>query len=69
MGSRIIATGAGLPEKAVSNEELGKLIEGIDDQWVVKRSGIHERRIVTDENTSDLAVKAAQAEPKLRTLT
>ena len=66
MGSRIIATGAGLPEKAVSNEELGKLIngkngiEGIDDQWVVKRSGIHERRIVTGENTSDLAVKAAQ---------
>ena len=69
MGSRIIATGACLPEKAVSNEELGKLIneinglegtEGIDDQWVAKRSGIHERRIVTGENTSDLAAGAAQ---------
>ena len=59
MGSRIIATGAGLPEKKVSNEELGRLIEGIDDEWVYKRSGIHERRIVTEENTSDLASGAA----------
>ncbi|MBO6137547.1 MAG: ketoacyl-ACP synthase III [Lachnospiraceae bacterium] len=60
MGSRIVTTGAGLPEKIVSNAELGRLIEGIDDAWVVKRTGIRERRIVTGENTSDLAAGASR---------
>ncbi len=60
MGSRITATGAGLPEKVVGNDELGRMLEGIDDEWVFRRTGIHERRIAVDENTSDLAVKAAR---------
>ena len=60
MGSRITATGAGLPEKHVKNDELSAFLEGVNDEWVFKRTGIHERRIVTDENTSDLAAKAAR---------
>ncbi|MCR5626850.1 MAG: ketoacyl-ACP synthase III [Lachnospiraceae bacterium] len=59
-GSKILATGSGLPEMVVTNDDLGKMLEGVDDAWVYKRSGIHERRIVKDENTSDLAIKAAK---------
>lgn len=59
MGSKITATGAGLPIKTVKNDDLSAFLDGVDDEWVYQRSGIHERRIVTDENTSDLAARAA----------
>ncbi|MEE3393060.1 MAG: beta-ketoacyl-ACP synthase III [Lachnospiraceae bacterium] len=59
--SYIAATGSGLPERTVSNEELAKIVEGVDDQWVQKRTGIKERRVVLDGmNTSDLATMAAK---------
>ncbi len=57
--SVITATGAGLPERIVKNEELFPML-GVDDAWIFQRSGIHERRIAVDENTSDLAVRAAE---------
>jgi 3-oxoacyl-[acyl-carrier-protein] synthase-3 len=45
----------------VTNEELAQRVETSDD-WIVQRTGIHERRIAADgENTSDLAIRAAQA--------
>ncbi|MCR4908854.1 MAG: ketoacyl-ACP synthase III [Lachnospiraceae bacterium] len=57
--SVITATGAGLPERIVKNEELFAML-GVDDAWIYKRSGIHERRIAVDENTSGLAIRAAE---------
>jgi 3-oxoacyl-[acyl-carrier-protein] synthase-3 len=54
-------TGLGMcvPEKVLSNEDLMKVIE-TNDEWIVSRTGIRERRI-TDQDTasSDLAIVAA----------
>ncbi|MFZ5913747.1 MAG: beta-ketoacyl-ACP synthase 3, partial [Pseudomonadota bacterium] len=43
------------------NAELANMVD-TSDEWIVERSGIHERRIVADgEMTSDLALQAARA--------
>ncbi len=57
--SVIAGCGAYLPERVVTNEELSKFVD-TSDEWIVSRTGIHERRIVADdEKTSDLAFEAA----------
>src|SRR5437016_13245798 len=58
--ARIIGVGAYAPKRILTNEELEKMVE-TSDEWIVQRSGIHERRIADEsEATSDLAVRAAQ---------
>lgn len=59
MTSRIIGTGSYVPEQVVTNDDLAALVE-TDDEWIRTRTGICQRRIVQDEKTSDLAVKAAK---------
>jgi 3-oxoacyl-[acyl-carrier-protein] synthase-3 len=45
----------------LTNGELAKTVE-TSDEWIVQRTGIHERRIAaTGEVTSDLALHAARA--------
>jgi 3-oxoacyl-[acyl-carrier-protein] synthase-3 len=57
----IIGTGSYLPEKALTNAELEKMVETSDD-WITSRTGIKERRIAAaGEFTSDLAANAAKA--------
>ena len=57
----IIGTGSYLPERILTNADLEKMVE-TDDEWIVSRTGIRERRIASDEeSTSDLAAKAALA--------
>lgn len=60
MNAKVTALGVYLPEQRVGND----LFEGrIDttDEWIVSRTGIHERRFADDsELTSDLAVKAVE---------
>lgn len=57
----IIGTGSYVPEKVLTNAELEKIVETSDD-WITSRTGIKERRIASDsESTSDLAAKAARA--------
>ncbi len=48
-----------LPSKVVTNEDISKFLD-TNDEWIYTRTGIKERRISIDENTSDLAVKAAK---------
>ena len=56
-----MGTGAYLPERVVSNDDLSKTIE-TSDEWIVQRTGIRERHIAgEDEKTSDLATHAARA--------
>ena len=55
--ARIIGTGSYLPSKVVTNFDLEKTLDTTDD-WITARTGIKERRIVTDQNTCDLALKA-----------
>jgi len=55
----IIGTGSYLPEKILTNAELEKTVE-TSDEWITTRTGIRERRIAAEgETTSDLASKAA----------
>ncbi len=57
----IIGTGSYVPERVLTNGDLEKMVE-TNDEWIVSRTGIKERRIAADdESTSDLAAKAALA--------
>ena len=56
--ARIIGTGSYLPPKVVTNFDLEKTLDTSDD-WITARTGIKERRIVTDQNTCDLALEAS----------
>ena len=52
--------GAYVPSKVLTNQDLEKMVD-TTDEWIVKRTGIKERRIAAeDESTSDMAVKAAK---------
>ena len=58
MGVRVLATGSYVPEQVVSNADLAAL--GCDSDWIVRRTGIVERRKAShDQATSDLAYHAA----------
>ena len=58
--SQILATGSGIPERVVKNDFFGYLVEDADE-WIFSRTGIRERRFVTDDvSTSDLATIAAR---------
>jgi len=58
--SRIIGTGSHLPEKIITNDELSKKVD-TSDEWITERTGIRERRVVKDgETTSILALQAAE---------
>ena len=54
----IKAFGAYAPNRIVSNDDLSKIVE-TNDEWIVERTGIKERRISEGEDTSSIAVKAA----------
>ena len=56
--ARIIGTGSYLPSKVVTNFDLEKTLD-TSDEWITARTGIKERRIVTDQNTCDLALEAS----------
>lgn len=52
--------GAYAPEKILSNADLEKMVD-TTDEWILKRTGIKERRIAAeDEVTSDMGTKAAE---------
>ncbi len=59
--SVILGCGSYLPSQVLTNEDLAKRVD-TSDEWIVQRTGIHERRIAAPgEFTSHLAVRAAQA--------
>jgi 3-oxoacyl-[acyl-carrier-protein] synthase-3 len=56
-----LGAGCFLPERVLSNHELARMVDTSDD-WIVQRTGIHERHVAApNEFTSDLAIKAAKA--------
>ncbi len=56
----IIGLGKYLPEKRLTNKDIEKIVD-TTDEWITERTGIKERRIAReDETTSDLAVNAAK---------
>ena len=60
---RAIITGLGgyVPDYVLNNEELSRMVE-TNDEWIMTRVGIKERRILTEEGlgTSYMARKAAK---------
>ena len=62
-GPRVGITGLGtcVPEQVMTNDDLAKLVD-TNDEWIVERTGIKERRIATQEEAlSDIALPAARA--------
>ena len=58
-GVRIAATGSYVPDGLVTNEQLGQHFN-CDTDWIVRRTGIHERRhALPHQATSDLCYEAA----------
>ena len=59
--TKILGTGSYLPDKIVTNEDLSRRID-TSHQWIVERTGIHQRRVADlskDESPSGMAKRAA----------
>ncbi|NLL31582.1 MAG: ketoacyl-ACP synthase III [Clostridiales bacterium] len=59
-GVKIVGFGHYCPENIVTNKDLENLVD-TTDEWIIKRTGIKERRISNGEGTVELAYKAALA--------
>ncbi len=56
----ITGLGANAPARVLSNDDLARMVETSDD-WIVSRTGIHERRVAREEEAlSDIALPAAR---------
>ncbi len=59
MYAKFHSIGAYVPSKVLSNADLEQMVD-TSDEWILKRTGISERRIAEDdEYTSDMAAKAS----------
>jgi len=57
--SRIAGTGSYLPAKVLTNDDLSKIVD-TSDEWIASRTGIRERHIAAEgETTGDLAFHAS----------
>jgi 3-oxoacyl-[acyl-carrier-protein] synthase III len=58
--SVLIGTGSALPQRVVTNQELAQTVD-TSDEWIVERSGIRQRYVAGEgETTSTLATAAAR---------
>jgi 3-oxoacyl-[acyl-carrier-protein] synthase-3 len=58
--SRIAGTGSYLPDKVLTNADLEKFVD-TSDEWIRERTGIRQRHIAADgQTTGDLALEAAK---------
>jgi 3-oxoacyl-[acyl-carrier-protein] synthase-3 len=56
----IVASGSAVPERVLTNEELSHRVD-TTDEWIVARTGIRERRVAADgDTTTDLALAAGR---------
>jgi 3-oxoacyl-[acyl-carrier-protein] synthase-3 len=57
--ARIIGTGSYLPKKVISNFDLEKTLD-TTNEWITIRTGMKERRVVTDQSPWDRAIEASK---------
>ena len=58
--AKVISSGSYLPEKILTNKDLEKMVQ-TTDEWITERTGIKERRISADDETSvDMALSASE---------
>lgn len=59
--AQIAGVGSYLPERRLTNADLERMVD-TSDEWILKRVGISERRVVAEgETTSDLGARAGLA--------
>ena len=65
----ISGVGSYLPENRVTNDDLSKIVE-TSHEWIVERTGIHERRVLSEDmatsDTATIAAKKALEDAKLK---
>ena len=59
INTQLIGTGSCIPEFALTNAMLEQMVD-TSDEWIVKRTGVRERRIARNTRTWELALGAAQ---------
>ena len=61
LGARITGVGRYVPDRVLTNADLERMVE-TSDEWIVERTGIHERRIAApDETSSTMGARAGIA--------
>lgn len=59
-GLSLITTGAALPSKCVTNDDLSQMVD-TNDEWIRSRTGIRKRYFIGDNETiTDLSIQAAR---------
>jgi 3-oxoacyl-[acyl-carrier-protein] synthase-3 len=59
-GAIIAGTGSCLPDRRLTNDDLSKMVD-TNDEWIIQRTGIRERRIASEgETTASLGTAAAR---------
>jgi len=59
--ARLLGTGMYVPERVMTNEDFTRIVD-TNDEWIVQRTGMKERRLAEhDQATSDLAIAASRA--------
>ncbi|MGH2785969.1 MAG: beta-ketoacyl-ACP synthase III [Actinomycetota bacterium] len=57
----ITGWGMFVPSRIVTNGDLAREVPGVDEEWIVRRSGIRERRVADpSQTTASLATEAAR---------
>ncbi len=59
MSFSILGTGSAHPKRVVTNDELSAIVD-TSDEWISTRTGVRERRVLTDETLIDIALSAAK---------
>ena len=59
MSIQILGTGAYVPERIVTNDDLSKMVD-TSDEWIQQRVGVRERHVSVSESAAEMGVKAAQ---------
>ena len=59
IGTRLIGTGSYMPDLKLTNEMLESMVD-TNDEWIVMRTGIRERRIAQNTATWELALEAGR---------
>jgi len=59
--AKLLGTGMYVPERVMTNEDFARIVN-TNDEWIVQRTGMRERRLAEhDQATSDLAIAASRA--------
>ena len=59
-GFQLIATGAGIPSRVVTNDDMSRIVD-TSDEWITTRTGIRQRRFCAEgEDAGSMAIEAAR---------